>query len=78
MVRAGETYEFDGIIVEILEVTPYYTFSKVRNLMISYRIREGSFVSPVAHLWMSEVDDIRIRLKEVVDYYNSVKKSLRV
>jgi hypothetical protein len=78
MVRAGETYEFDGIIVEIVEVNPYYTFSKVRNLMISYRIKEGSFVSPVAHLWMSEVDDIRARLKEVVEYYIQVKKTLRV
>jgi len=76
MVRAGETYEHEGIKVKIMEVKPYYTYRKRRNLLIGYKIIDGNYTSPTAHFWMAENEDIRRKIEEVVNFYLDIKKSM--
>jgi len=78
MVRPGEVYEHEGIKVQIVEVAPYYTYKKRKQLLIGYRLIDGSYTSPTAHFWMSEHEDIRRKIEEVVNFYREVKKSLQV
>ena len=77
MVRAGETYKIDDVKVHIVEVLSYKKMSGRKELMIGYKIEDGDFVSPVAHFWMDEYDDIRRHLRRVVNYYKEVKNVLR-
>ncbi len=76
MVRAGEVYNVDGIKVRIVEVAPYYTYRKQRCFLIGYRIVDGNYTSPIAHFWMRETEDIRKKIREVVDFYKDIKKSM--
>ena len=77
MVRAGEEHEVEGIKIRIVEVLPYRTFRGRRMLMIAYRIIDGDFTSPVAHLWIEEGADIRPKLKELVRNYLTIRGRLR-
>jgi len=77
MVRAGEEHEVEGIRIQIVEVLPYRTFRGRRMLMIGYRIIDGDFISPVAHLWIGEGEDIRPKLKELARHYLSLRGTLR-
>jgi len=76
MVRVGETYEEQGIKIKIVEVAPYRTYRKKRNLLIGYKIIDGQYQSPVAHFWMAEGEDIRKKIEEIVNYYKDIKKSM--
>jgi len=77
VVRAGEEHEVEGIRVRIVEVLPYRTFRGRRMLMIAYRIIDGDFTSPVAHLWIEEGADIRPKLEELVRNYLTIRGRLR-
>jgi len=76
MVRAGETYTHKKIVVKIMEVIPYRSYTGRRHLMIAYKIIDGDFESPVAHFWKPEGEDIRPYIERVVEYYLEVRKSL--
>ena len=77
MVRANETYEVEGITVRIMEVIPYTTFSGRKELLISYRIEDGRFTSPIAHFWMREGEDPRPYIERIVSQYKAVKNIFR-
>lgn len=76
MVREGETYSHNNITVKIVEVSPIRHFSGRKELMVAYQIVDGNYTSPVAHFWMSERADIRDKIREIVEYYKSIKKSI--
>jgi len=76
MVRQGETFEHEGIKVKIVEVAPYSTYRKQRNLLIGYKIIDGKYTSPTAHFWMRESEDIRRKIEEIVNFYLDIKKSM--
>jgi len=76
MVRQGETYEHQGIKIRIVEVAPYYTYRRHRNLLIGYKIIDGTYTSPTAHFWMRETEDIRRRIEQIVNFYLDIKKSM--
>jgi len=78
MVRVGEVYEHQGIKIKIVEVAPYYTYKRRKNLLIGYKLIDGDFTSPTAHFWMRETEDIRKKIEEVVKFYLEVKSSMHV
>lgn len=77
MVRVGQEFEEEGITVNIVEVQPYVDAAGKSSYMISYKIKDGTYTSPVAHFWMSRRQDIRQKITEVVEYYRSVVGVLR-
>jgi hypothetical protein len=77
MVRAGETFTHEKIAVEIVEVMPYFDIIGRKHFQISYRIKDGNYVSPVAHFWMDKNEDIRNYIRQVVEQYLSIVKPLR-
>ena len=77
MVRVGETYTHEKITVEIVEVLPYFDIVGRKHFQIAYRIKDGNYVSPVAHFWMDKNEDIRDYIKQVVEQYLSIVKPLR-
>jgi hypothetical protein len=77
MVRAGETYTHEKITVEIVEVIPYFDIMGRKHFQIAYRIKDGNYVSPVAHLWMDRSTDIREMVRQVVQQYLDIVKPLR-
>jgi len=77
MVKAGEVINMEGILVKIMEVIEYKTFSGKKMLLIGYRIKDGDYESPTAHFWMDYYADIKEKIKEVVDFYLAVRKVLR-
>jgi len=76
VVRAGEEHQVSGVTVRILEVTSYRTFSGRRELMVAYQIIDGDYISPIAHFYMAEREDVRRKIEEVVNYYLQVKSAL--
>lgn len=76
MVRVGETFEEKGVKLRIVEVAPYYTYRKYKCYLIGYRIIDGKYTSPVAHFWMRDGEDIRKKVREVIDFYLDIKKSM--
>jgi len=74
--RNGERIQHGMIIIEIMEVSEYKMPWGEKYMMVAYRIREGNFVSPVAHVWGKTKEDIQKRLLEVVQFYNQVRSLL--
>lgn len=77
MVRAGERYEEQGIIVEVVEVNPLQFFDKRKGLQVAYRIRDGDWVSPIAHWWQLEREDPRPIIERIVENYLAIRNQLR-
>jgi len=73
MVRAGETYTRKEVTLRIIEVYTYRTATGRREQMIAYRIEHGSYISPVAHFWIGEGEDIRAKINSVIDHYLSIR-----
>ena len=76
MVRVGEVFEEGGIKLRVVEVAPYYTYRKRKCYLIGYRIIDGNYQSPVAHFWMREGEDIRKHVRDVINFYKDIKKSM--
>jgi len=76
MVRPGSRYVEGPVTVEIVEVIRTKDFIGRPLFIISYRLREGSYVSPVAHWFVYPHEDLRKLIRETVDFYLSVKKSI--
>jgi hypothetical protein len=77
MVRAGETFTHEKITVEIVEVLPYFDIMGRKHFQIAYRIKDGNIVTPVAHFWIDRNEDIREKVRQVVEQYLSIVKPLR-
>ena len=73
---AGHTYQFDNIKFEIVEVNRTRDYRKREILMISYRIREGNYVSPVAHLFLSPDQSLQEEVRRVIETYKKFKRVL--
>lgn len=77
MVRPGERHEYKGVVLQILEVNPYRSFSGRTEYMVAYVIIDGKWRSPVAHFWLREREDPRPVIERIIDNYLQVKASLR-
>jgi len=77
MVKIGDIFQEEGILVKIVEVIEYKTFTGRKMVLIGYKIKDGDYESPTAHFWMDYYADIKEKIKEIVDYYLSVRKVLR-
>lgn len=77
MVRAGQKYTHEKVVFEVVEVIPMFDFAGRKMHQISYRIIDGNYVSPVAHLWIRKGQDIRKAVEEVVNQYLTIIKTLR-
>ena len=71
--RAGQKHYVKGITIEIMEVNEIKAYAgssdRVTVYMVSYRLRDGDFISPVAHLFIPAVEDARKYFLRVVDEY---------
>ncbi|RLG05462.1 MAG: hypothetical protein DRN61_00590 [Thaumarchaeota archaeon] len=77
MPRAPQSFTVRDVIVEIVEVMEHRTFTGQREYLVAYRIRDGRFISPVAHFICRSEQEFRRRLNEVVDHYYTLKPMLR-
>jgi len=66
----------DDIVVELVEVSRYRTPAGRVELMIAYRIHDHRYISPIAHFWMQEREDIRPHIETVVEQYRRIKEAL--
>jgi len=75
-INAGYKHYEGSITIEIVEVAEVPQFPSGKAYMIAYRIIDGDYVSPVAHLFVSSDTDLKKEFKRVVDFYNQVKSSI--
>ena len=75
-VRTGQSFSHKNITIEIVEVIKTRDILNRTQYIIAYRIRDGNFVSPVAHWFLSETDDVKKWIKETIDFYLKVKNSI--
>lgn len=75
-IKIGDTHTHKGVTLEVVEVTKLTTFSGITQLMIAYKIRDRDYVSPVAHVFVNEGQDVRTAFEQVIDYYLNVKRML--
>ena len=69
MVNAGDIYERDGVVIQIVEVNQLRDPRGGRMLMVSYRLKHGNFVSPVAHFWVRRWQNPEEIINQIVDNY---------
>jgi len=77
MPRAPQSFNIRGITVEIVEVMEHKTFTGQREYLVAYRIRDGHFISPVAHFICRSDRELRQKINEVADHYFGLKPVLR-
>lgn len=78
MVRVGEEYEHKGIKMRIREASALFDAAGHRTIMVGYVLVDGSYTSPVAHLWVRSDEDFRTQAEKTIDFYLSVAKSILV
>lgn len=69
MVREGEIHKIDNVIFKIVEVIPIRDLTGNEEYLIGYRIIDSGFVSPIAHFWIRKNEDIREKIRQIVEYY---------
>jgi hypothetical protein len=74
--KAGEKFFEKNISFQIVEVVPLKDFMGRRMVQIAYRIIDGDYTSPVAHLFLYAEEDVKLWVKRVVDNYLSAKESI--
>lgn len=77
MVRAGQEYEHEKVVVQIVEVLPYFDIAGRKHYQIAYKIKDGQYESPVAHFWIDQRTDIREMVRQIVEQYLAIVKPLR-
>jgi len=75
--KGDNAYIFRNIVVEIVEVMQFRSPAGRLKNMIAYRIRDRNFVSPVAHFWMDQAEDVKKYIKQVVEQYLAVKGMIK-
>jgi len=76
LVRAGEEYEHKGVKLLIREAAAQFDAAGHRQYMISYVLVDGTYTSPIAHLWARSDEDFRNKVEETIDYYLSIARSI--
>jgi len=76
MVEPGSTYNVEGILFQIIETHRYYDVAKRSHLLVSYRIKDGSYVSPIAHFNISLGADPKDLIKKIVIQYLRSKQTI--
>lgn len=76
-VKTGDKHYYRNITFEIVEVMDTRDFNKRPMKIISYRIIDRDFVSPVAHLFLYPHDNVRNYIKQVIDTYLQARSSIR-
>lgn len=77
MIEAGKEHKFNHITFTILEVIPYISGRRRRELLIGYKIKIGDWESPVAHFWMSRNSNINRKIVEVLIHSYKISPELR-
>lgn len=77
MPRAPQSFDVRGITVEIVEVMEHRTITGMKEFLVAYRIRDGQFISPVAHFVCKSDNELRHKINEVADHYFNLKPMLR-
>jgi len=79
--RAGKQHEFDGVVIEVVEVNRVKNPFGSDTYTVAYRIRDVRqspvFVSQVAHLFVGATTDLMKEFRKVRDHYEEIKSMLR-
>lgn len=76
MVRVGESFEHQKIVIKIVEVKPYFDPSNRRCLMVGIILIDGKYTSPVYHFWMGKNEEIRTHIEKCANDYLSHQKAI--
>jgi len=68
-VSAGMKFYKDTVTLEIIEVNVVKGYRSDDTYIIAYRLRDGNFVSPVAHIFVKRGEDVRKHIELVIDNY---------
>ena len=79
--KAGQRHVIRGITIEVMEVNEIRAYTgagqKSTVYMVSYRLRDGDFITPVAHLFIPATDDARKYFLQVINQYLSNREFIR-
>jgi len=76
VVREGETFEVEKIIVKVVEVAPHFDAFGSPSYMVGIRLIDGAFQSDVFHFWMKKREDPRPHVEKVVHQYLHTHRSI--
>jgi len=74
--KPGEKFFEKNITFQIVEVIPLKDFMGRQMVQIAYRIIDGDYTSPVAHLFLYADEDVKFWVRQVVNNYLSAKESI--
>jgi len=77
MLKPGQKYVVDGIIIEVVEVLRYRKYRGGYGYQIGLRIRDRikgrDFVSSVFHVWVEENEDPWKKIEQELALYKQLK-----
>ena len=76
-ISEGSEIDVGEIKVRIVEIIETRDFAKNRILQVAYQIVDGDYVSPTAHLWVRNEEELKKRIKRVVSDYLRVRDFMR-
>ena len=74
---SGQKFYKENITLQILEVTKTADIMGTEVYIIAYRIRDGNFESPTAHIFARRGEDVRKYIEQVMSEYLRLRSSLR-
>lgn len=77
MLKVGDEYEENGVIIKIESFTPHFSPSGKRSLEVNYRIIHGRFKSAKNRTWLTANTDIKQKAKEIIERYLDTLSSMR-
>jgi len=77
VVEAGEVYEHEGIRLRIVEVYDYQRGSGMRMVRVACVIVDGDYTTPVFYFWLRRDEDVREKIKQVVEHYKRTREVFR-
>ena len=75
--KNGDKFYKENITLEILEVTKTADIMGTEVYIIAYRIRDGNFESPTAHIFARRGEDVRQHIERIMSEYLRLRSSLR-
>jgi len=76
-ISEGSEIDVGEIKVRIVEIIETRDFAKNRILQVAYRIVDGDYESPTAHLWVRGEEELKRRIERVVSDYLRVRDFMR-
>jgi len=73
VVEVGETYEYAGIKLRIVEGYRYRRRSGIWMIRIACMIIDDEFTTPVFHFWLREDEDVGEKIKQVIEHYKQTR-----